>query len=49
MGAQAETDHCRRVLADTEALQEALYAELRGRIQEADQGAPLRCPLLVNY
>jgi oligopeptidase B len=39
---QAETEYCKRVLADTEALQEALYRELRGRIQEADQSAPLR-------
>ena len=39
---QAEKEYCRQVLADTEALQGALYAELRGRIQEADQSAPLR-------
>lgn len=32
------------VLADTEVLQEGLYQEMRGRIQEADQSAPIRCP-----
>ena len=39
---QAETAYAKQVLADTEALQEALYRELRGSIQEADQSAPLR-------
>ena len=33
----------KEVLADTEKLQEELYKELRGRIQEADQTVPLRC------
>ena len=39
---QAETAYAKQVLADTEALQEALYKELRGSIQEADQSAPIR-------
>lgn len=30
------------MLADTEGLQETLYKEMRGRIQEADQSAPVR-------
>lgn len=30
------------MLADTVALQEALTAEMRGRIQEADEGVPTR-------
>lgn len=39
---QAETDYCYNVLEDTEQLQEQLYREMRGRIQEADQSAPVR-------
>ena len=39
---QAETDYCYNVLEDTEQLQEQLYLEMRGRIQEADQSAPVR-------
>jgi hypothetical protein len=39
---QAEAAYCRAALADTEELQERLYREMRGRIQEADQSAPLR-------
>lgn len=39
---QAETDYCYHVLEDTEQLQEQLYREMRGRIQEADQSAPVR-------
>lgn len=30
------------MLADTDALQERLYKEMRGRIQEADEGVPVR-------
>lgn len=41
---QAEAAYAKQVLADTEELQEDLYKELRGRIQEADQTVPLRCP-----
>lgn len=29
-------------MADTDALQKELFAELKGRIQEADQTAPIR-------
>ncbi|KAL6778529.1 hypothetical protein ACKKBF_B15125 [Auxenochlorella protothecoides x Auxenochlorella symbiontica] len=39
---QAETEYTKAMLADTEALQEALTAEMRGRIQEADEGVPTR-------
>jgi hypothetical protein len=39
---EAENAHTRAVLADTEGLQEALYLEMRGRIQEEDTGAPVR-------
>ena len=45
---QAETAYAKQVLADTEALQEALYRELRGSIQEADQSAPLRHTLALS-
>ena len=40
---QAEAAYAKQVLADTDQLQEDLYHELRGRIQEADQTVPLRC------
>lgn len=43
---QAEAAYCKAVLADTEELQEGLYREMRGRIQEADQSAPLRCTVV---
>lgn len=39
---QAEAVYAKRVLSDTEKLQEDLYKELRRRIQEADQTVPLR-------
>ena len=39
---QAEAAYAKQVLADTEKLQEELYKELRGRIQEADRTVPLR-------
>ena len=39
---QAEAAYAKQVLADTDKLQEDLYKELRGRIQEADQTVPLR-------
>ncbi|KAK9830261.1 hypothetical protein WJX72_010654 [[Myrmecia] bisecta] len=39
---KVETAYAKQVLADTEQLQEALYNEMRGRIQEADQSAPQR-------
>lgn len=39
---KAETEYCHNVLENTEHLQEQLYREMRGRIQEADQSAPVR-------
>ena len=44
--AQAETAYTRACLADTEELQNKLYAEMRNAIQEADQTAPVRCEWL---
>ncbi|GFR48589.1 hypothetical protein Agub_g10492, partial [Astrephomene gubernaculifera] len=38
----AENEYTRAVLADTEALQGALYEEMRGRIQEDDTQVPAR-------
>jgi len=38
----AETAYCKAALADTEALQEELYKEMRGRIQEDDESVPVR-------
>jgi oligopeptidase B len=38
----AENTYTKNVMADTEILQETLYKEMRGRIQEADQSAPQR-------
>lgn len=38
----AENDYGRAVMADTEALQEELYREMRGRIQEADESVAVR-------
>jgi oligopeptidase B len=37
---QAENDYCERSLADTKSLQEALFAEMRGRIKEDDTSVP---------
>jgi len=37
-----ENEYTRAMLADTEALQEALYREMRGRIKEEDQSVPER-------
>lgn len=42
---QAEAEYTKAVMADTEELQASLFKELRGRIQETDQSAPLRCGL----
>lgn len=39
---QAETHYCNCVLDNTKDLQEQLYKEMRGRIQEADETAPVR-------
>ena len=39
---QEETQYARAVLADTEGLQDKLYKEMRGRIQEEDQSTPQR-------
>lgn len=36
---RAENDYTEAVMADTEALQDALYQEMRGRIKETDQSA----------
>lgn len=38
----AENDHTRAVMADTEKLQESLYQEMRGRIKEDDVQVPHR-------
>ena len=40
---QAENAYAAAVMADTQELQQQLVAEMRGRIQEADQTAPIRC------
>jgi oligopeptidase B len=37
---QAENDYCARALADTATLQEALFAEMKGRIKEDDSTVP---------
>ena len=39
---RAENDYTRAVLSDTAALQDTLYREMRGRIQEADASVPYR-------
>ncbi|KAG2483154.1 hypothetical protein HYH03_017946 [Edaphochlamys debaryana] len=39
---EAENAYTKAVMADTEALQEALYAEMRARIKEDDQQVPAR-------
>ncbi len=49
MSVQAEAAYAKQVLADTEKLQEDLYKELRGRIKEADQTVPLRCPMAWTH
>jgi oligopeptidase B len=36
----AENDYCARAMADAEALQQQLVAEMRGRIQETDNSVP---------
>jgi len=38
----SENAYTKAVMADTESLQEVLYKEMRGRIQEADQSVPER-------
>lgn len=38
----AENAYAKAVLADTEAVQDRLYHEMRGRIQEADESVPVR-------
>jgi len=37
---EAENDYCDRVLVDTTALQETLFAEMKGRIKEDDSSVP---------
>ena len=37
---EAENDYCRAMMSGTEALQEALFAEMKGRIKEDDAGVP---------
>ncbi|KAL4433270.1 hypothetical protein ABPG77_003318 [Micractinium sp. CCAP 211/92] len=46
---EAEAAYTKAVLADTEELQEQLYREMRGRIQEADQSAPVRFQKYFYY
>jgi len=36
----AENDYCKTVMADTHALQETLFAEMKGRIKEDDSSVP---------
>ncbi len=38
---EAENTHTKTILAPTEALQETLYQEMRGRIKEQDDGVPM--------
>lgn len=38
---QAENEYAARMMQSTEALQERLYAELRGRIKETDEAVPI--------
>lgn len=40
---QAEASYCNAAMADTDALQEQLYDEMRAAVQEADASAPIRC------
>src|SRR5262245_23597554 len=37
---QEENDYCERALADTTALQTALFAEMKGRVKEDDSTVP---------
>jgi oligopeptidase B len=37
---EAENDYCDRALADTRNLQEKLFAEMKGRIKQADSSVP---------
>jgi len=37
---EAENDYCERALADTKNLQEKLFAEMKGRIKQADVSVP---------
>ncbi|PRW44843.1 prolyl endopeptidase-like isoform A [Chlorella sorokiniana] len=46
---KAEAAYTKAVLADTEQLQDQLYKEMRGRIQEADQSAPIRFKNFFYY
>lgn len=39
----AENAYTKAVLGDTVSLQDTLYKEMRGRIQEADESVPVRC------
>ena len=38
----SENEYTNAVMADTEKLQEVMYQEMRERIKETDQSAPLR-------
>ena len=40
---QAERSFTDASLADTAKLQDTLFKELRGRIQESDETVPIRC------
>jgi len=46
---EAENEYCRSALADTEALQESLFAELKGRIKEDDSSVPAPDGPFVYY
>ena len=39
---KAENEYCQAVMSDTAQLQEALFKEMRGRIQEEDASVPVR-------
>lgn len=41
-GVQAESDYTRALMADTEALQEKLFGEMKGRMLESSTVVPIR-------
>jgi len=45
----AELAHAKAVMAPTQALQERLYAELKGRLRETDMGVPYRDGAYLYY
>jgi oligopeptidase B len=46
---EAENDYTKAVLAETEALQAKLFAEMKGRIKEDDAGVPARDGAFAYY